>query len=1396
MPETMTRAELFGTQTKTAAELFGPDTIDPNKISEDIPNGDVKLDKKPSYRSVYEDILAGRQDWDSFIPAEKRAVLRQTSLDYEGEGKRLINSAYLSDLLGTDLESTYVTHDQLVNELLNSRTPTDAFERIKNRFNNGKLQVQTMDIGYNLLTGKITDQEAALKTIKNLQSQMTADAREDSRGFWEKLVGASAEQLPNMWEAIKAAPVGAGAGAVAGALIAAVAGQSGPQVAIPEETVTIPAGASFGIKFGGGLAAANRIRQLEAGSMYLELLDLKDDNGNRIDPNIAKITSHAVGVINGGLELAEWAVILETFGIGTKAFETAASKVTSRLAAEGTLRRLALKYSAKYGMALGAEVGQELAQESTNIVFGELAKELNNELKGTDIKHVTKEELLSRYYEIASESLKGFALLVAPGTIFSAAKEFVSRETAQPSVSELTQPPVSPEMADVTAPGVTEATAAKVAPVETQAAVAAVYEAPETETVTAPAEEVELTKQETADLAQLEAVAEQEDLYELKRVPKELRRKGVGFVVIEKETGKEAARFADRTEAKAKVAELNKAGKPVTSRRPPRGLLTSKSTVEKIVTEYTALKAAMKKAAGAARNAFVVGKREGILKAKEHYADLKAREKARKDLRTRVTNAVKKIKKAPPKNIDYFYRRAIEEIQNRIDPSYRTQKTRQKRQRMRDFLAQATPDQKAAFPQKLATLLDKKTLNELTVEDLEDIVTTIEQLKHLGKTKLKARKAIEKARYEKTVARLTEQAGSLPKVPVSPKGIDFSRRGLSDAIKNGYVWTLRIPRLMDWLDGHKGTFKGFWHQTFYDSVNRQTNAELQMADTRHRAGTSKMEELGITMNDLAEVTDFSTLQNGLALSTEQQMGIYAALKNPLATDAMVNGNEITLKAARAIVGNLDKKYRALADFIIDEYDEHYNRIRDVYVEQTNEDLGKETFYTPIVRLEQNEHVAQKEVIDQLLERHNLKKGYVQKKFTIDRKNIAPEHQKPMDLRLISVWQSQVQKQEHFIHFTKLVTDLRKLLASSKVRSVIDSVLGEQGVRVVDNYISRVANPTVYKAYDGLAGVSRILRRNVAMSYLSFNLMTIAKQAPSAVLYMKDAGPSAMLSSIWDFARSPREIWNFVRDRDPQIKHAFIEREIEELRRELPYIKDKDRLGKINKMIATVGDKGMIGIRYMDGIARTIGWYAVYQKNIQLGLSEAEASMEAQNATLRTQPAASPKDLAQLYATNEYLNWFTMFTNQLNNIWNITTYDTFAYWGNKRYQDSAMTLFSVGTNALILWMLVNKKLPEDEEDLVDAALDQSLNMIPLFNSGAMVGKRGWGSLTPPPLQAVTDVAKIYSAKDKEKQALNALRSTLVLTGIPVSAIRRAYRFAETGEPMELLGGQQKKKGIKL
>lgn len=1374
---TKTSAELFG-ETKTATELFGNIATGAElfQTKDETPSGDEFVFGPVPFRKpipkLYTDIFGEDADWDRLLPMDERIEIRDAMVDwgdYDESGSRMVNAIYFADQLGIEPKLALDLHDEMAKAMFDEEGPPEkVFGRIKNRFHNGRTQVKIMDFGYDILIGR-GDYKQNLQAISKLQSQLKGDYREDFRGLPEQMAGATAEQLPIMWQALKEAPAGAIVGGTMGVLIALVGGQLGPQALTPEEAVTVPAAATLGIKIGGGIAAANRIRQLEAGGMFLELLEMTDENGNKIDPIIAKAASHAVGAINGGIELAEWAVILSTFGIGTKILENAAGRVTTKLFVKGTIKQIVAKHLLKFTAATAVETLQEIEQETSNIVFGELAKTINNLAKGTDFTPITAEALKARYYEVAAESIKGFPLLLAPGTLVTGVAEVITakppiKAPPKPEVPVIAPPvPAKPPAVEVVEPAPEVVEKPPVTPVEviTPVEVAPAVE----EAVEITTEEVELTKQEKADIAQIEVEIEKEPIKPSKRKP--------------------AKRI--------------------------REFLTGKVTVDRLIKESAALKAAFKKAAQAARKAFaearkieitkakeiaktkreafIRAKKEAIVKVKEHYTELKARQKAKDQLKARISKAIKRIIKPAPKNIDFFYREAVENLQEGIDPKFRTKKTIQTRERMREFLERATPEQLRDFPVKLAKILNKKNVRDYTVEELEQVADQIEKLKKLGKTKRKALLAVEKAQRKKNIKAMVKSLAGVEKLsPQPPQGFETNKDGVIKKLISTWLWTLRIPRILDWIDGRKGTFKGLAHRLFYDKVNEQYDAELRQTDKRHEAGVVKMKELGIVDGDLVTVVDFSELGKDFSLLIEQMMGVYMAVKNNLSLDALVNGNKITQKMADVIISNLSQKYKDLADWIAEEYDSNYARLRSAHIEFTNEDLGRELNYTPMIRLEKNDQVIEDEIANQLLQRVGLKRGYAEKGFTITRKNIAPEHQKRIDLRLVSVWRSQVAKQEHYIHFAKPIKDMRAMLIDADFRRAVTEKLSGQAIKILDNWVSRVANPNIYRGFSGIENLARQTRQNVAMAYLSFNLLTIGKQLPSIILYAKDAGLAAMISSIIEVASNPIQTWEKVRTKDPQVKHAFIERELEELKRANQQAHQK--------IVRKIGNAGMLGIGIMDGVVRTIGWNAVYEKSLANGMNEAEAVRAAQHATLRTQPAAHAKDIAQLYASDEVLNWFTMFTNQLNQIWNITTYDTFAYWNNKNYQASAASLMAVAVNAMVIWMIANKKLPEDEDDLLDAAEDQVINMIPLVGKSIMAGKRGWGESSLPPFEAAKSVGRIVTAKDKENAALKLLETGAALKGVPVVGIKRSVRFLETGKPIELVGGKKKGKKARL
>jgi len=420
--------------------------LDLQPVEPEKPQGELVPIRRPEgQRGVFDydkqlDKLLGTENLDDFIPFDDKydfgRIIKMTKEPGETEDKVKLSMLYKS-IADIDPKISFNMMDELNKVVVGEpSTPTKAWGRIKERYQTGKSQVQMMDLGFNILGDTWKDWEKYDENIKNiqkLQSGMSNDQRKEFRAWWEKVLGATAEQLPIMYQALKEAPEGAMAGGILFGLTAAVIAAASPTIG---EEALIPAAAMKGVTVGAGLKGAMRVGQLEAGGMFLELAEMKDEYGNRIDPKTAVVASMSVGAINGGIELAEWAVLLKTFGIGGNLFNRSVGKVTKKLFAEGTVKELLARKVAQYGIALSAEVLQEIEQETSAVVFGELAKELNNARKGTDFKPITTEALKERYTEVTLESARAFGLLVLPGTTVSGVVELATQKPVETKAGE------------------------------------------------------------------------------------------------------------------------------------------------------------------------------------------------------------------------------------------------------------------------------------------------------------------------------------------------------------------------------------------------------------------------------------------------------------------------------------------------------------------------------------------------------------------------------------------------------------------------------------------------------------------------------------------------------------------------------------------------------------------------------------------------------------------------------------------------------------------------------------------------------------------------------------------------------------------------------------------------
>jgi len=239
----------------------------------------------------------------------------------------------------------------------------------------------------------------------------------------------------------------------------------------------------------------------------------------------------------------------------------------------------------------------------------------------------------------------------------------------------------------------------------------------------------------------------------------------------------------------------------------------------------------------------------------------------------------------------------------------------------------------------------------------------------------------------------------------------------------------------------------------------------------------------------------------------------------------------------------------------------------------------------------------------------------------------------------------------------------------------------------------------------------------------------------------------------------------------QVSHQSIEREMVELQRA--------DANAYEKIIGKVGRTGMYGIFAIDRSIRVIGINAVYAKSKRNGMGELEARQAAARVTLMTQEAASPKDLARIYSTNEFLNVFLMFTNQLNQIYNISTYDIPEAFRNGSYREAVRSTVSLAAMALMIWMIDNQEVPDEPEEFADAISDQFISSLPLVGGWINSSREGWKPSTPPQSMAydtTQGIKKLYEG-DVESGIKPLLRSTATGLGLPYVGAKEAYEFIE-------------------
>ena len=261
-------------------------------------------------------------------------------------------------------------------------------KHISQQFDIGNQTTELSDIGEKAFLGTITP--ADRRRQFEIEGQIGQAQDYGIEGFFEGIPGAIANQLPIFGNTISGQVKGTVVGALGGAGTALVAGQLGPQVALPEELLTVPAGAIAGGTIGWRYGAAVEAARMEASLAYLDFEKIKDEQGIPMGRGAALGAATIVGAINGGLETVGLSTITKSIP-GLRNLTRGGMKTILK---NPTVRRAFTQYAKNVGTAMAGEGITEFLQEIVKITGQEI---LEMKSEGT-LQNASSVDIISRIF--------------------------------------------------------------------------------------------------------------------------------------------------------------------------------------------------------------------------------------------------------------------------------------------------------------------------------------------------------------------------------------------------------------------------------------------------------------------------------------------------------------------------------------------------------------------------------------------------------------------------------------------------------------------------------------------------------------------------------------------------------------------------------------------------------------------------------------------------------------------------------------------------------------------------------------------------------------------------------------------------------------------------------------
>jgi hypothetical protein len=652
------------------------------------------------------------------------------------------------------------------------------------------------------------------------------------------------------------------------------------------------------------------------------------------------------------------------------------------------------------------------------------------------------------------------------------------------------------------------------------------------------------------------------------------------------------------------------------------------------------------------------------------------------------------------------------------------------------------------------------------------------------------------------------------------------------------VFKLMTYRADD-MDGGLGKQKGFFHNIYVKNINNGWANYHRNLEIRQNGFIKLLNTLKVSQGLLNKRFQY---HKDMTLRLSELIGIYVKVRQKGGYEAILKNNFVVgdpkkkmydtaaLNSAIQFVANVPT-YKKIGDYLLLDYAKNYGRLRQTYEAITGKKLEVVDFYAPLFRV--GEIDAKLRDIDdttklmetplgQIFKGDSKKKGRsVSTQSTFNRTEDA---RGKVDLDIVGEWWRTISSQEYYIAQAKNVKTMDAV--TKKIGKQYAEKFGRNELDAVKKYISIAANP--YKMWSSLdlnarelEKMSRFLRQNFSIAYLSYNTTVMLKQIPSILFFLQELGGTReglgrLFTSLGRITLGTRiefkkvkganipylgnALMRTLQTLDPILKSTNPNREIEEMRTSNPRVYNKFINGFQN-VKNTNARIGFMGILFFDKIVRHAGFDAILNKALQGGADVDTAISVARDAIGRSQPTNRATDLANIYANGgEPARWLLQFSNQLLKIQNMiyNQLPRLMKVENLKTVEGREKLSglicSLAVTSIYMWTVTNGRLPETDEEFLDAIINQlAAGSGPV---GSIVGQTRQGYDYNLPIgelatETIETFEKVFDDDINTNWGWRDFDETLGgVGGIPTTALNRAKKYGESGDLKDLLWKQPK------